>query len=99
MSLQVVTANRLRDGIVVYLAADGGWRQRVADAALALDQGEAERLMALASAAVEARLVVDPYLIEVVEDGGLVRPSRYREVIRATGPSVETQADLPSAAE
>ena len=97
MSLQVVTANRLRDGIVVYLAADGGWRERVADAALADDQGE--RLMALASAAVEARLVVDPYLIEVVEDGGLVRPSRYREVIRATGPSVETRADLSSALE
>ena len=97
MSLQVVTANRLRDGIVVYLAADGGWRERVADAAIADDQGE--RLMALASAAVEARLVIDPYLIEVVEDGGLVRPSRYREVIRATGPSVETIADLPSAVE
>jgi hypothetical protein len=33
-------------------------------------------------------VVVEPYAIEVIRDAGDVRPVRYRERIRAFGPSI-----------
>lgn len=78
MSLKVVTANRLRDGRVVYLAADG-WSEDIADASL-LSEEEAR--------AVASPEVVEPYLIEVAD--GSRRPVRRRERIRAAGPTVQT---------
>ena len=33
MGLKVITANRLRQGDVVYLTADGGWSGRLCDGA------------------------------------------------------------------
>ncbi len=85
MALQVVTANRLSDGAVVYLTGKGGWSEWLSDGQVAVDS-EIE-LLRIAERAVAANLVVDAYLIEVVEDDGL-RPARTREVIRAQGPSV-----------
>jgi hypothetical protein len=87
MTQRIITANRLIDGAVVYLAADGGWTTTMADGRVAEDDAAAT-LMAVAERAVAGRLVVAPYLIDVVAEDGTVRPVRYREVIRATGPSV-----------
>lgn len=88
MTQQVVSANRLRDGIVVYLAADNSWAETVSGSAIALDADTADAMLTLAKQAVEDRLIVDPYLIDVAEVDGEVRPTKYREFIRATGPSV-----------
>ena len=51
---QAVTANRLRDGLVVFLTADGGWSEGVGDAARADDDDAAATLLATAEAASEA---------------------------------------------
>jgi hypothetical protein len=85
---QSVTANRLRDGAVVFLRADGAWSTDVADSAVAGDADAAARLMAVATQAVADRLVVGPYLMEVSHDGGKINPLAYRERIRAFGPSI-----------
>ncbi len=86
--MQVVTANRLIDGRVVYLGLRGDWSERLAEARTADTQAEAEALLAAAEQAVRERQVVAPYLIDVTAAGGVVRPQRYREAIRETGPSV-----------
>ena len=39
----VVTANRLTDGIVVYLAPDGGWTEEIARARFAETEDETKR--------------------------------------------------------
>ena len=39
----VVTANRLRDGIVVYLAPDGGWTEEIGARAYCRDRGRGRR--------------------------------------------------------
>ncbi len=88
MALQIVTANRLRDGLVVYLAANGDWTERVEDSSVASEVSHGENMMEEAARAVTERIVVDPYLIEVVQKVGAIVPVRYREVIRAVGPSV-----------
>ncbi len=89
MTLQAITANRLSDGLVVYLTQLGGWSERLGDALTTSDRDEAERLLGEAEAAV-ARQVVGPYLIDLTRDDANLRPARQREAIRAQGPTVET---------
>lgn len=87
---KIVTANRLRDGLVVFLSADGAWSERISDAVGAANEAGAQELMAMAEqSAIECR-VVEPYLVEVEIAADGLMPVRYRESIRVTGPTVQT---------
>lgn len=88
MPAQIVTANRLRDGAVVYLSQDGEWTKRIDGAAVAEAEADAAALLAAAEGAVAAQQVVGPYLIAVRRVEGHIEPARYRERLRAEGPSV-----------
>ena len=79
----VVTANRLTDGIVVYLAPDGSWTEELARARLADTEEETKALEAEAAKAVAERRVVAVYPMEVALKGGRVDPLSVRERIRA----------------
>jgi len=82
--LQVASANRLVDGMVVWLDEAGQWTDRLEQAAMARDERSAEILLDRAQA--EAFSVVDPFLVAVVEDeGGTIEPLSLREKIRASG--------------
>lgn len=85
---QVLTANRLRDGAVAYRTAAGEWVTDIAAAEVARDAASAEKLTAAGAADVAARVVVGPYLIEITVKEGAIAPVSYREIIRATGPSI-----------
>jgi hypothetical protein len=82
--MKVLTANRLSDGVVVYLAKDGGWTRDFADAAR-LDPDAAADAIGRAQAL--PRVLVGPYLVEV-EGETVERRERLREAIRAKGPTV-----------
>jgi hypothetical protein len=80
----VVTANRLTDGIVVYLAVDGEWTEEIANARVADDEAETKALEAIADNAVRERIVVGPYPMAVgLKDDGAIDPLSVRERIRA----------------
>lgn len=99
MTEQVVTGNRLHDGAVIFLKADGGWTSLIEEARIATSEAEVKDLEDLATAAVKARMVVGPYLIAVVADVRGVTPVRYRERLRAYGPSVHPvfgRQDVPA---
>lgn len=82
--LQVASANRLVDGIVVWLDDAGQWTDRLENAAVARDKRNAEILLERARA--EAFSVIDPFLVAVTEDDdGTVEPLSLREKIRASG--------------
>lgn len=82
--LQVASANRLVDGIVVWLDDAGQWTDRLEHAALARDRREADIL--LERARMEGAGVVEPYLVAVAEDDtGVLEPLSLREKIRASG--------------
>jgi hypothetical protein len=87
---QIVTANRLNDGAVVYLTACGGWSQSVADGRVALGEFESRDLMAWAHRSAELDEVVGPYLMAIDTADGQNRALGMRETIRAAGPTVET---------
>jgi len=94
---QVVIANRLRDGIVVFLGADGAWVERVEDCQPAVDDAAGARLLDAGEQAVANQEVVGPTLIEVEERGGVLTPTKMREAIRSKGPTV--RSDLGKQAE
>ena len=81
----VVTANRLNDGIVVYLAPDGAWTEDIAEAARAATDDDIKALEAAAEIAVQERLVVGVYPMPIgIKDDGSVDPISVRERIRAS---------------
>lgn len=89
MTIQIMTANKLSDGTVVFLGYDGEWTRFVDDARIAeRDEDVAE----METESAQSSEVVDPYLVDVevraVEGSGrFIKPTQYRERIRAFGPS------------
>jgi hypothetical protein len=82
--LQVASANRLADGMVVFLDDSGQWTPRLDRAVLARDKRGGEIL--LERAKTEAASVVDPFLVAVAEDDdGAIEPLSLREKIRVSG--------------
>ena len=82
--LQVASANRLSDGVVVWLDDAGEWTTRLDRAAVARDRRTGEILLLRARA--EAFPVIDPFLVAVTEDDdGTIEPLSLREKIRASG--------------
>jgi hypothetical protein len=85
---QVVIANRLRDGIVVFLGADRQWVEFVAKCPTAESAEESQAILAVAEQAARDQEIIDPMLIDVeLRDGALV-PVKRREAIRAQGPTI-----------
>ena len=87
---QMIIANRLRDGAVVFLARDEAWVPAIAAGALIDDDAEAARLLTVAKRHEGECQVIDPQLIDVAVDEGQRRPTAIREAIRAFGPTVRT---------
>ena len=84
---QVLTANRLRDGDVVYWR-DGAWIEAFAKAQIFADKASADAALAAAQAFVKDRFVVNPYLFAVRAEEGRIRAVEEREIVRSEGPSV-----------
>ena len=85
---EMIVANRLSDGRVVYLDAQGGWTQAFAQGAV-IDSAEAKSAaLATSAQAVAQNLIVDPYPIELEHRAGHLAPKGLRETIRAQGPTV-----------
>lgn len=94
MKPQILTANRLRDGIVVFFTGDGGWSERIDDSRVADEETSRAEMVAAGERAVAAGLVVGPYLIDADVSGGCVRAVRLRERIRAAGPTAGSEEHL-----
>jgi hypothetical protein len=86
---KAITANDLRDGLVVFLDHDGGWTHDIALARVFEDGADLDGGNAYAKAQHDARVVVEPYPIDVEVVGGVPVPVRMREKVRADrGPTV-----------
>ena len=84
---QILTANDLLEGDVVFLAANG-WSRNINDAEIAHDKAAAKALEAGGSAAVAGNRVVEPYLIDIEHNDDGIEPIVFRERMRSLGPSV-----------
>ena len=94
---QIVTANRLRDGVAVFLDRGGRWSERIDEATLALEPQAAAALEVRAKDDEKATVVTGSYLIDAKRRDGRIRASHIRERIRTLGPTV--RLDLGKQAE
>jgi hypothetical protein len=92
MSDKVLTANRLSDGIAVWLDANGQWVESLQDALVARHAEAVASLEAIGKRDFAANRVVDVNVIDVAEVDGKLWPTRLRERIRAAGPTMEYAA-------
>jgi len=88
MGWTVITANRLRQGDVVYLTEGVGWTSHLPDAYAVQTPQEQQALLAAAEREVARQQVVGPYAMSVEASESGLRPVGRRESIRAQrGPS------------
>jgi len=80
----MLTANRLRDGAVLYWK-HGAWTEILPEGEVFAEAAPADAALAAAQAFVANNIVVNPYLFDLRPDG---MPLKEREIIRARGPSV-----------
>ena len=82
---KVVTANRLREGDVVYLTANNLWSPHHHEAELIEDEAHAQ--LRLLHAAGQKLVVVGAYLADAKAGANGPEPVHFREAFRTRGPS------------
>ncbi|MCI4663693.1 MAG: DUF2849 domain-containing protein [Neomegalonema sp.] len=93
---QIVTANDLLLGDVIYRTEAGGWTREHREAAVAHTKEAAEALLKAAEA--DHLTIVGAYLAPTrLGDDGRPEPTHFREIFRTTGPTFRT--DLGKQAE
>jgi hypothetical protein len=88
----MITANRLSDGLVVFLDSQNRWTEDFHHGAVIAATDVKSAALAAATASAAANEVVDPYWIDLEPRGGRYVPKALREAIRASGPT--TRRDL-----
>jgi hypothetical protein len=84
----VITANRLTDGLVVFQTVDGRWTEDFKRAAVLPDPQATADALKRAKQDEANNIIVDAYAIVVEERNGHLAPKALREAIRAAGPTI-----------
>ena len=85
-SPQVITANDLFEGDVIYLTKTGGWSRDIADAHIAQSPEQFETMLEVANS--QPGQIVGAYAANVKTDAsGTAEPAQFREEFRTRGPS------------
>jgi hypothetical protein len=84
MTAQVVTANRLRDGAVVWLTPARAWSEAFRESLVLREDTDARAALDATAADVKAQVVVGPYLAEAAVTPEGLLPNSARERIRAS---------------
>lgn len=84
--MEVITANSLADGRVVFQTT-AGWNRDIGRAEILESKESVAAALARANADAAANRVVEPYAIEVKRSAAGLTPLRLRERIRAEGPT------------
>jgi len=83
----IITANRLTDGVVVFQTADG-WSEDFNRAAVLADAEATASALKRAKQDETDNIIVDAYAVAVEERNGHLAPKALREAIRAAGPTI-----------
>jgi len=95
---EIVLANRLTDGVVIYLDKTGGWTEHLHEAAVAHNDRSRADLEANAQAGLESQQIAGWEFVEVVPEAAGPRIVKNKQFIQSLGPTVRRdlgkQADL-----
>ncbi|MGX1498518.1 hypothetical protein ACSSV1_003569 [Labrenzia sp. MBR-25] len=89
--MKVITANRLLNGDVVWLAENGAWVERITLAKVYDGKEAVAAALAEGLEAEKNQQVVGVYEMDVTVEDGVIVPVRLREKIRATGPTTHPE--------
>ena len=92
---QVITANRLSDGSVVFLGQGRAWVDRLSEAEVFSSVEASAEALAAAAKDEQDNVILDLYAIDVAPKDGTVAPVKLREAIRAQGPTVKPEHGKP----
>ena len=84
----VITANRLTDGVVVFQTIGDSWTEDFNRAAVLPDAQATADALKRAKQDEANNIVVDAYAVAVEERNGHLAPKALREAIRAAGPTI-----------
>lgn len=84
---QLIIANQLSDGLVVWLSADGNWTGRQTAPLVVQDSLVLQQALSSAQKAVDDNLILDPIAIPVSDD---LVPDLPKHKILLSGPTVRT---------
>ncbi len=85
---QVISANRLSDGIVVFRASNGAWVEQLRDAEILPDSVAVKAALDLVELDIKANHVIEVAAFDVAVKGDHVEPVHLRDKIRAKGPTI-----------
>lgn len=94
---KAISANRLGDGVVVFLDEQGNWSESLNRATVATTPEHEQQILEIAKLSEKDNKVVEPYLFDVKYNGSHIVPTHIREFMRNQGPSV--RKDLGKQAE
>ncbi|QFT65471.1 hypothetical protein FIU93_01685 [Labrenzia sp. THAF35] len=89
--MKVITANRLLNGDVVWLAENGSWVERITLAKVYDGKEAVAAALAEGLEAEKNQKVVGVYEMDVTVEEGVIVPVRLREKIRAAGPTTHPE--------
>jgi len=95
MALQILTANSLLTGGVVYLTSQNNWSSFISLAQVSDGADTIKRLESTGLRAEAEQIIVGPFLIDVTVENDIPRPTRFRERLRVNGPSVHAAFSKP----
>jgi hypothetical protein len=84
----VITANRLTDGVVLFQTVGDCWSEDFNRAAVLADPQATDEALARAKRDEASNLVVEAYAVPVEARNGHYVPKALREAIRAAGPTI-----------
>ena len=82
---QIITANALIEGDVIYFTASDTWTREIQDAEVFSDEAIAQ--VRLIDAMAQANICVGAYLMPVLQSPKGIAPTHFREDFRTKGPS------------
>lgn len=89
--MKVITANRLLNGDVVWLGENSTWVERVTLSKSFEGKEAVAEGLAIGAEAEKNQEVVGVYEMDVTVEDGVIVPVRFREKIRADGPTTHPQ--------
>ena len=85
---QVISANRLTDGIIVFLASGHRWVESLQQAEVFPDATATKAALARVDADLRDNFVIEVAAFDVTTAGGRIEARHLRDRIRAAGPTV-----------
>lgn len=83
---QIITANDLFEGDVIYLTQTGSWSRDIADAHIANSPEQVETMLETTKS--QAGQIVGAYAMNIeADENGKAAPAHFRETFRTRGPS------------